>query len=285
MVFKNPPKGYESSDYPLPHNFLYQGGLGLDGTSKNATYFPLIVGDKGLVNSDLVNANPEHGSFAEATTPYCYKNSTVPRMMVSFSATLSKVAIETDKLQVVKGFWFPVYTAFKNRLDAEDQKSGNTTAEILEIESEAVGKSVYPLWSAVNMSGPSTVGIHANATTPLMGLTTDALWETVDFSSGLLYDALHYYQNRNMLKKMIGPIRKFGLTRDRNYRYYSNNLTNSIVKRINDYTFCGIMISVNKSGAIDQYPTATETTDINHVNLNCVVRYDEWNSEFDQTAT
>ncbi len=285
MPYMRPPKNYETSDFPLPHNMVQQGGLGIDGTSKNATYFPILLGDRGLVNADLVIANPEHASFAESATPYCYKNSIITDIMVSMKFNMSKVAIETDALRKITVNWLPVYTAFLSRLTAEDSKSTNTTAEILSLESEAVGKSVYPIWSAVNLDHGLAIGIHANATTALMGRTTDGVQESISFNTNTFFDAMHYYTNRNMLKKMVGKNTRTVIKRDHGYTYYNKRFGNSIAKRINDYTFCGILVYADKSGKYGQTCLATDTTDINHIDMSCIIRYNEWNSEFDQTAT
>ncbi len=279
------PRGYQKSDFPLPHQLEYKFGLGLDGTSKESTYIPIIMNDRGLVNADLVNANPEHGSFSEEPSPYCYKGSIIPKVMFSLTMSMSKGAIETDKVRTIKVNWLPVYTSFLNRLTAEDSKSGNTVAEILELVSEAVGKSVVPIWSTVNMSAAGTVPVHSAATTALMGLTTDATHESTIFDDNIFYDAMQYYTNRNMLKKVIGKMHRVIVNRDRPYRYYSNRFTSPMVKRINDYTFCGVLVWTKKSGDVDQIPLAGDTTDINHVDCKCIVRYNEWNPEFDQTAT
>ncbi len=285
MVYQRPPRGYAQSDQPLPHNFSGQGGLGLDGTSKTATYIPIIMNDKGLVNADLVIANNEHGSFAESPDCYCYKNSIIPKIMFSIKIRMSKVAVATDALRDIVVNWMPVYTSFKSRLDAEDTRSGSTCAELLELVSEAVGKSVRPIWTTVSIDHGADYKIHTNATTALMGLTGDDSPESVAFDPSEFYDAMHYYSNRNMLKKMVGENHKIILNKDKTYSYYSNNFTNSMVKRINDYTWCGILIWTKKSGQVDQIPLAADTTDINHIDYSYFVRYNEWNQDFDQTAT
>lgn len=287
MAFQQTPKGYLKAENPLPHNFKYFFNLQIDdATIKNATYVPLIMNDEGLVNADTVIANPRHGSFAESSNPYCYHDSIIPRMMVSINAQLTKGAIETDKIRSLKFTWMPVYTSFLNRLEAQDSKTAVQIEDVLELQHETVGKSVYPIWSGTDMTVASTLGIHANATTAFGGLTTNAVMENIVFDKDLFFDALQYYTNSPMLKKVIGRMHTVTLRRDEIYNFYSNNFTNPMVKRINDYTFCGILFHASKATSADQtINVATDVTAIDHIGINIKVRYPEWNQEFDQTSS
>jgi len=286
MVFKATPKGYLQQEHPLPHNMLNYFSLSVDDTlATNATYIPLILNDEGLVNADTVNVNPEHASFAESNNPYCYKKSIIPKINFTMQARLTKGAVETDKLRNLEFYWMPVYVSFLNRLEAEDSKTAVQIEDILELEHETVGKSAYPIWGNVNLPSAGSIGIHANATTALMGLTTDATTENIVFDRELFFDALQYYTNAPMLKKVVGSMHRVVLSRDRNYFYHSNNFTNPMVKRINDYTFCGILVFAEKAGSARQLVDGGDVTAIAHMIFQCHTRYDEWNSDFDQTAT
>lgn len=284
MVYKRPPRGYEKDEHPLPHNMKIKFSLGME--TKNETYVPLILNDEGLVNPDLVIANPAHGSFAESNNPYCYHDSIIPRMNITIKARMSKGAVETDKVQELEFYWMPVYTSFLNRLEAADSKTGVTVEGLLELEHETVGKSAYPIWSTTKLTGHAgDTKIHADATTALMGLTTDDSLETVVFSDSQFFDALQYFTNAPMLKKVVGRMHRVRVRKDKMYVYHSNNFTNSMVKRINDYTFCGILFDLPIGTDSRQIMEAGDTTDINHLHLSVYTRYDEWNSDFDQTAS
>ncbi len=284
MAFKRPPRGYQRDDQPLPHNLKVKFSLGME--TKNETYVPLILNDEGLVNPDAVNVNPKHASFAESDNPYCYHGSIIPKMNITIKARLSKAGVETDKVQELEFYWMPVYTSFLNRLEAQDSKSAAQVEDILELQHETVGKSVYPIWSGTKLTGHAgDIKIHATPTTALMGLsTTDAL-ESIAFSDNLFYDALQYYTNSSMLKKVIGRMHRVRVRQDKMYVYHSNNFTNSMVKRINDYTFCGILFDLPLGTDSRQLIEAGDTTDINHLHLSVFTRYEEWNNDFDQTAT
>ncbi len=285
MAFKRPPKGYLRDDQPLPHNFGVTFEMGMEsGAGHEATYVPLILNDEALVNPDLVIANPRHGSFAEMDDAYCYHDSIIPKINLTIRAKMSKVAIETDAVRTLTFSWMPVYCAFLNRLDAADSKTGVSVEDILELTHETTGKSVQPIWSGNNLSG-GVLGIHATPTVALMGLTGDAIIERVIFDKDLFYDALQFYTNAPMLRKCVGPMRRVTLKRDNRYFYHSNNFTHPMVKRVNDYTFCGILFSLPLVGTVEQMTNAGEVTAIDHMQIGVHCRYDEWNPDFDQTSS
>ncbi len=284
VQYKTIPKGYSQTEFPLPHNFKYQTEFSIDATGQEGTYLPIILNDEALVNADTVNVNPEHGSFAESNNAYCHKNSIIPRININLRAKLTKLAIETDKVQTIMFNWMPVYTAFESRLNAADSKTAVDVESILELQHESVGKSVYPIWSGTDLVS-GTVGIHSTPTTALMGLTTDTKLESVLFDKELFFDALQYYTNSAMLKKVIGKMHRVLLNRTSVYKYSSNNFTMPMVKRVNEYTFCGILVWCPLITDFEQMGSAGNTTAISHIFLSMQVRYDEWNSQFDQTPS
>ncbi len=285
MVYKQTPKGYLRAEFPLPHTIVYHVSFNID-SGPQTTYFPIILNDEALINADLVNVNPEHGSFADADHAYCHKNSIIPRISVNLRAKMTKGGVETDKLRSLIFNWMPIYTSFLNRLEAEDSKTAIQVEDILELEHETVGKSCYPLWDATKLGPPSgVVELHATPTTALMGLTTTAVQENIAWDKNLFFDALQYYTNAPMLRKVVGKMHRVQVTRDRSYKYSSNNFTNPMVKRINPYTFCGILMHVPSADSPEQLQIAADVTDIPHIQASCRIRYDEWNAEFDQTSS
>ncbi len=285
MVFKTIPKGYFQTEFPLPHNLNYIFDFGIETTASNATYIPIILNDEALVNADAVNVNPEHGSFAEADHAYCHKNSIIPRINFTLRAAMTFGAIETDGMRSMPFSWMPVYTSFLNRLEAEDSKTAVQVEDILELEHETVGKSCYPLWATTNLLNGGLVELHATPTTPLMGLTTDAVHENIVFDKELFFDSLQYYTNAPMLKKVTGSMKTVTITRDRPYIYHSYNFTNPMVKRINPYTFCGVLCYTPLASNVESLVKASETTNISHLRVSAHIRYDEWNPHFDQTPS
>ncbi len=285
MAYKRIPKGYFSTEYPLPHNFETNFSLSVDDTSTNfGTHVIAIMNDLGLVSPDLVIANPEHASFAEVAYAQCHKNSIIDNFSIRIRAKMSKGAIETDGMRDIYFYILPVYTAFKNRLDAADIKTGTTVASIMEISSEDVGKSVVPIYNNVNLSNASVLNAHANTTVPLLGMTTDRTLQSITFDTDLFWDAIQYFTNAPMLRQIAGKMMRFHLTRDRGISIMMRRLK-GMIKRINEYTFCGFLIFAGKAGDKDSMHLAGDVTAISHITFRCDIRYDEWNSEFDQTSS
>ncbi len=285
---KRPPKGYRMTEYPLPHNFGFGCDLMGEDETKNTYILDLIRATEACTGAEAVEVNPRHPSFAEDGGAACFMGSIVPRMSVNFTISLTKLAIETDKMQQIAVRWMPIYTSFLSSLEAEDDKTAVQIEDILELTHNTDNKDVHPTHSTVNIVGlgnhpMSTVG-YAEAFSDI-GLTGNATIESVAFDEGLFWDAKQYYTNSGMLNKVTGKMNTVVITRDRPYKFGSNNFTNPIVKRMNSYTFCGILFHIPQGDTPGQYFTIAETTAIDHVHIRGFVRYDEWNPHFDQTST
>ncbi len=285
MVYKRIPRGYFKTEYPLPHNFEINFQLSVDDTTaKNGTMLPVIQNDLGLVSPDLVIANPEHGSFTEVGYAQCHKNSIIDNFSLRIRAKMAKGAIETDKMRDIYFYILPVYTAFLNRIDAADIKTGNKAGNIMELTSEATGKSVQPIYNNVNLDNATVLAAEANTTVPLLGMTTDRTLEGIVFDPDLFWDAMQYFTNAPMLRQISGKMMRFHLTRDRGISIMIRRLK-GMIKRINEYTFCGFLIFAGKAADKDSMHLAADVTAIPHITYRCDIRYDEWNSEFDQTSS
>ncbi len=284
MAYKRIPKNYNVTEYPLPHNFNVKFNLNLDdAATKYGTFVPILLSDEGLVNADLVIANPEHGSFAEVAYAHCYKNSIIDNLSIRFRAKLTKAAIETDKIQNITLYVLPIYTSFISRLEASDSKTGVSVEDILELTHETAGKSIQPIYAAKLTVG-TTLAAHSDATVALMGMTTTRALETIIFDTALFYDALQFYTNSAMLKKVIGRMMKLTVGRDFP-KFMMFRGVKGIIKRINEYTLCGYHVFVGKAGTTEQMMAAGDVTSVDHITISFDVRYDEWNNQFDQTSS
>ncbi len=283
--FKRIPRGYFNSEYPLPHNFNVFFNLSLDSASGTyGTFIPVIMSDEGLVNPDLVIANPEHGSFAEVGYSHCYKNSIIDNMTIRIRAKITKGAIETDKVRDLEYHIIPVYSNFLTRLEASDSKTGVSVEDILELTHETTGKSVQPIYGGNNLVNGTTIGVHTNATVALMGMTTNLILENTVFDPNLFWDAMQFYTNSSMLRKVIGKVMKFRITRDRGNQIILRGVK-GMIKRIQEYTICGFIIYAALEGNNQSMLVVGDVTAIQHLTFSIDVRYDEWNSEFDQTSS
>ncbi len=286
---KRPPRGYTSQDFPLPHNFEYHAALTAHSTGETGTILTLFRARE-MINMDTIVVNPKHGAFAEETGPTIANGSIVPKVMINMHMNLTKIAIETDKLRQLDLIVMPIYTAFLNSLEADDNATAGTQVEdILELQHGTGAKVVHPLFNGSNLGGGTYNTNHPMNTVLITdvfgnyGLTTDIKMEGVTFDYGLFLDALHYFSNQGMLRKVAGKMMHFKLTRDNPKRFYSGNFTYPMVKRGNNYTFCGLLIYLPQVGTFAQYGRIGDTSAADQVDVSCNVRFDEWNDQFDQT--
>ncbi len=284
---KFPPKGYASTDYPLPHNTGFSISLNGEDETLNSTIIPLFRMTEACINPEGIEVNPTNANFAEENGVSIFRGSIVPRVMFHFDAWLTKGAVETDKIRHMKFKWMPIYTSFLNSLDASDEKTGTDIESQLELQHDTGNKDVYPLYVTSEKLLGITSGLPLNTlgyseALADWGLSTSNLIESVAFSEADFYDTMQYKTNAGMLKKVVGPMRTVTLTRDRPYRFFSNNFTAPQVKRGNPYTFCGILFHLPQGETQGQNFSSIATTNIPHINISGGIRFDEWNTVFDQ---
>lgn len=265
--------------FPRPHNMDISWGHGLEtGVVNQATIIPIAFNDEGLGAPNTYNANPEHASFAEVDMPNCFPESKVNIISTNLRFTLTKDAIETDKLPAVNVAYMPIFTSFDD-ITALDKVSTLDIGEILELQRESTDFQSYPLWNGVDM--PAGLGANPsslNANVP--GLTTDQKLEAVAFSPDTYYDALHYYTNSKKLQNCQGGLKWKTLTK------YRPTFTRDIfirpkIKKMNDYTFFGLLTYVPSAGNNNQLVSAADTTNVTHVDCSVNIRYNEWHQSFD----
>ncbi len=290
MAFKRRvPAGYRQADYPLIHDFQYQFSLDVEDETKNSTIVKLIA-NSGEAGAEAVEVNPSHAAFAEESGALCFTGSIIPKLSISITAKLDQAAFDIDSIEHMMFKWMPIYTSFLNSLDAINL--GCPASDIKTIlELQTGGKErVFPLFGGVDL--PATVynhplsNINVTETFTNAGLTTDAKMESVAFDEQAFWDAKRYYTNKGKLNQITGSFKSVYLDYHRKpYTYFSNNFTNPTVKRMNPYTFCGILFHVPQADEIGQLcDDADVTTSVGHIDIGVRVNYEEWNVDFDQTA-
>ncbi len=282
-----PPRGYRNEEYPLPHNFSQSFSLSAENEALNTAIIQILRTHEGLTAAaETIEVNPRNAAFAEETGSLIGSGSIVPRIEFSLNMRLSKLAIETDKVRALIVNFMPIYMAFLPSLDAEDDKTAVSVEDILEIQHNPTDKDTVALHSTTNLLNAtnfplSTVNAENFAD---VNLTTDAVQESVAFDYQLWKDAMQYYTNGGMLRKVCGAMRWVHLTRDKTFRLHSFNFTNPTVKRGNPYTYCGVMVHLPQVGSAEQIAFAGDTTAIGHVDVFSSTRYNEWNPFFEQVA-
>ncbi len=265
--------------FARPHSKSNVWGHGLEtGVVNQTTIYPLIMYDEGLGTPSDYEANPEHASFIEAAEPNCYPESRIDNVFAKVRFSLTKAALETDKLHMVRGAFMMIHTAFKEDLEANDELSGLDISEILELDKEATDRQAYPLWNDVDMPDVGPVNF-ALLPTNVPSLVTDQSIEGVAFSTDTYYDALSYFTNSGKLKAVASGLKWFTLTKDRPYKEFKLFIHRKN-KFMNPYSAMMCLIHFPKVDDKEQLHVVADTTNVNHVRVDMSYRYYEWNGQF-----
>ncbi len=271
------PRGYIQGDYPLQHEIIWNFGLTADTTPAsggNCTQLPLFFHDEAAEDPTAINVNIRHTSFDTSSQMNCVSNSIIPRTNFGFSAVMSEDMIEVSKTRAIRFKWFPFYLSFQDYM-AEDDRTGFTLKEILELVVDDTNEEIAPLYDDTKLLNAWTMPTNQ------AGLTTTQVMENVGWDSSLFYDALKFYGNGRKISSVIGPIRNVTVTRDRPYYYHSNNFTNPRVKRMNSYSYCAVMFYLPKENTHEQILEAAVCTD-NKSSLffRGLTSFPEWNKSW-----
>ncbi len=150
--------------YPRPHDMTIIYGHGMESAVvNNTTIVPYNMYDEGLGTPINYNANPEHASFVEVNMPNSFPDSTINMVVGEISFSLTKGAIETDKVVAVRCGFMPIFTTFDDII-AADEVSTLDISEVLELQREATDRQSYPLFNTVKMKAgiSAATTLHAN---------------------------------------------------------------------------------------------------------------------------
>ncbi len=296
MATKFPPKGYNQMEYPLPHQFDYNFGLSAEIATKNATMVTLIKSYEAMNAADAIEVNPSHSAFLEETGPVCQVDSIIPRLNISMSAMMTQTSAggALDDIKVLKFHWMPIYMSFIDTYEAMENETNAEVEDVIEMQHTVAQKDGNPLWSNTDLLESATTGylahpvntVNITGTFTTTDLTTDLKMESIAFDPDHMFDILSYGSNSSMLRKVMGQYHTEYITQDRTWVRNSNNFTHPSVKRMNEYTFCGVIFYLPLVDSSQQFGNGTDITETkNQIDFKIRVRYDEWNSQFDQTST
>ncbi len=280
------PRGYYRGDWPLPVLRELEFGFSLYGgesPAENCTIIPLFYHDeKAQLAPQDFETNPINAGFTEVTDAGAITNSIIPYLKLNITASLTKFAVETDKVRYASFMVQPIYTAFKQDLDATDQKTTETVASMLELQYDASTEEVFPIFHGTDL--PENDG--GNFGPSQLGLTTDVKPEGVTFD----FDNLAYMQRHSSVKgivnKILGKRKWYTITRDRPVRINSSNYVFPTVKRANTYMFCGLIIyapdEYNKHSLITSGDLSDPVAG-SHIKFMMNWSFDIWNPLFDSS--
>ncbi len=287
-------------NYPNIHKFeigcIFKGNT---ATVQQQTIMPILFNDDGRRDADQLNVHPEHASFAVDATPNCFPDSTIGRMRIKLelksrdavwnniildgttvaNTLATAVTISGQAKHAMRFKVLPIYTAFSEDLDALDIKSTETIKSTLELQYETTTRQTYPLWNGVDMKN----GTSFAATMPGIGATAI---EAVAFDEDTYYNMLNYGTAKGLLRKICpGGMKWYTLTRNKPYQdVFLSPKPRSNIKRINPYTFCGLLVKFeefNTNGQLNDQLFNTATTDVEFADARLECYYEEWNPYFD----
>lgn len=272
MIFKKQPTTW----YPRIHNQVleYTHGLETAVANKSCTT-PILFYDEAIAAS-TIKTHPENASFAEVDSMNCMPDSRIDFINVTVEFSLTKGALETDKLHMVKCGIMKLHTSFED-LDALDELSGLTIGNVLELLSESTDRQTHPLYNNIKMSEKFTGSATLDALQP--GMDATQIQEAVAFDTTAYYDAIHYFTIADKLKNCASGIKWFTLTKNRPFKQFKIKI-HPKSKRINPFTFAGVMTIVRAASTLNQYHLVADTTNIPHVDVTIKIRYNEWNENF-----
>lgn len=273
-------------DMPLTHDHEFSFGLTaklVPTTGWYETILPIMYHDEEIRDSSSTNTNPRHTSFAETRELGVNHFSIMPRATLSFRAWMTDDAITTLKLRHIQFQFMPIYCSFKEDLNAEDDRTGDTIKDLLHLTQSDLNEEVHPTFNTKDLLNGTTLG------TLQLGLDTDQTIEGVTgmLNDGKFYDAMKYYGNNAKLRACVGKLRTVTLQANRGpFVYHNTDFGVGKTKRGNSYMFCGCFFRVAPLTFSPQsIPFTTTITDSkSQVEFYGRIQYDEWNPTYDQEA-
>jgi len=265
--------------YPRPHETFLNLALSAESATVNyKTIIPHLMHDEGLGAPDAYKANPEHASFALYKGPNVYPDSRIDKLFAQIKFSLTKGALETDKIHAMMVGFMPIRMSFLSNYTAKDEKSTNAVEDILKLQTESTDRQGYPLFNGVNMVAKFGTSNLVGADVP--GLSVDAQIEGVAFGITEFYRSIRYYTTAGIMKSSVRGLKWLMLTRQKPVQTIRIKI-DSKVKRSNEYTFFGTLVVLPQVGTTEQIPVAGDTTAIPHVNVDYVDNFNEWHQGFD----
>ncbi len=268
--------------FPQPHQMKRGFSFELDDETLNSTIFPFCFYDEALGDPKLQETNPRNAAFVTtANQANCFVDSKIESIFAEFRFSLSTFAAD-DNIQSVRFATMPIWMSFKENYTAIDELSQLEIQDVLELQTEDTDRQGGPLYVAATdlletFSGSATMA----TTTPF--LDTDTGLEAVAFATNDYYNMLQRMTNGKLLAASTGGLSWDTLTPNRTSitkRYHISPK----VKRMNEFTYGGLLIHFPIAGTIDQNMTVAEVTVAKAmVHVSAIVRYLEWNEAFENT--
>jgi len=281
MVSERVPKFMKQRWFPIPHDIQVGCSFEVDDSTFDSTIFPIAFHDEGLGAPSGKKANPENSGFAVVgDQANCHVDSRINVIDCQLRFSLTSKAFD-DNLSGIRIGTMPIFMAFINDYTAIDELTSVEVQDVLEMQTESTDRQGGPLYVAAKDMVEKVAGIgNLGVNTPF--LDTDVGIEAVAFSVDQYYDALHFLTIKEKLKKVQGGLRWDVMSANRPFMI-KKYFIRPKVKRMNEFTYFGVLIHVPVQGGTDQIGVITRdyTAATQYVDVDMTCRYNEWNSEFD----
>ncbi len=270
--------------FPRIHKFKFGGGLSADSANQAATHVPFFMHDNALIDYETIKTNPENDDFAVYPHPNVCAGSYLRNLVVFFEMFIPKSDTELTILKVES---LDVSTSMLNRLDAFDKKTTSDIETILELDHETTDEQCYGLWNDTDLFTGHQSAVDLPANVP--GLDTDQSPEGIAWDSIVFRDAMKYYTNKEMLRKVTTPLKTYTVTEpivphgNPIHRFRAKLRVPSLCKFVQPYDYCGRMLAVPQVTNPNQYPVAADTTAKEHLTYHGTVYFEEVNPDFNHS--
>lgn len=283
---ERPPPGYNKRDKPLPHDFFYKYNLSIQ-TGTNRMMETYMHTSKLTAAPSTIEVNPRNAAFANETGALVGFDSIIQIIDIITDISLTKQAVVTDKFHAIKFFWQNIHGAFEDAWTPTDEKTGFSTATILELISDTTNEDVIPdfLTDLLTEQDQPLSTIHDTETFAHYGLTTDAKLEGVPWDLDLWFDAMQFFTNAGKLKTLAGRVNSATVTTNKPYmRIRERRFVPKSVRFGNPHMFFGRRYYAPVP--TDKYSIqsdADSSAGLGTLNVTTKIRYNEWNPDFNQS--
>ncbi len=287
------PAGFESQKYPLRHRLHYSFGLSVASSTMNSTILSFVRNYKDVTNDPTtIVVNPHNSAFEVETGAICGPMSIIDKLKMTLRFSLTKDWLNNTGYDM-KFRWTPIFCSFPEKLDAADDMSTSTVAEILDLTKDATKEDITPTFTDDLDVTPPSEQAHPMSTANFtevfgtMNLTADTVMESVAHDATEFSNAIRYYTNKGALKSCLGRTRHVNLSPNHTSQtFHINKFVPKPVRRIVPYTFFGILIHLPLQSNIDQhFASSAHAASSSDLGIHCHVTYDEWNPDHIQDMT
>ncbi len=138
--------------YPQPHRENNGFLLSADTAAKQATIVPIAFYDEGLGEPSAQETHPENAAFVAVARGNCFVESRINLVLARLQFSLTKGALETDKVHAMNIQFMPIFMSFKEDYIAIDELSSSEIQDVLEMQTETTDRQGFPLYTTTKLT-------------------------------------------------------------------------------------------------------------------------------------